>query len=369
MLDGAHYVPHFTKWMLVAASTGVRRDRGIPIGFISGLMYEIAQHQRRGFILPSPEVAAIPDWQERIDRSVDEAWRRPIGTIIGVPMYLERFFEVAAARANGESPGRIWPQLGRICYSGTSLATPRRFEEWLGRSVIVRGLYTSSEGSFAAELDPRYPGQLQLMVDLAVFTFREAVSPASPLLAAWQLERGRTYEIFITTRSGLLQYEIGDLIEVTETQPLRIRVAGRTAEEINLATEKLSLAQARSALAHVARAMAIDAERFIVVRDPANPRRHLWIIEGEGEGDASSDAVARCVDKELGMINPSYAALRHGNAVLDHPRVAIVARGSFDAYVAEGLARRGQFKFRHMWPDFHTLSSAHGTTFVQRHAS
>ena len=34
MLEGAHYFPHFTKWMLITASTKVRRERGIPIGFI-----------------------------------------------------------------------------------------------------------------------------------------------------------------------------------------------------------------------------------------------------------------------------------------------------------------------------------------------
>lgn len=365
MVEGAHYVPHFTKWMLVTASTTVRHDRGIPIGFISGLMYEAAQRQRRDFILPSPAVAAIPDWHERIERSVQEAWRKPIGTLIGVPMYLERFFEAAAARANGEPLGQIWPRLGRIYYSGTSLANPERLEQQLGRRLIVRGLYSATEGSFAAELDPRFPGQLQMMVDLVVFTFRDAAWPGSALLAPWQLERGRVYEIFITTRSGLLQYEIGDLIEVAETRPLRIRVAGRAAEEINLATEKLSAVQACMALARVARAIPVDADRFVVVRDPANARRHLWILEG----DALADAAAQALDRELAGINPSYAALRNGDAVLERPRVAIMPRGSFDAYVTDGLARRGQFKFRHIWADAHTLSAAPGMRFIQEHAS
>jgi hypothetical protein len=365
MLEGAHYIPHFTKWMLVTASTTVRHDRGIPVGFISGLMYEIAQRQRRDFILPSPPVAALTDWRERIDRSVEEAWRKPIGTLIGVPMYLERFLEAAAARANGEPLGHIWPRLGRVCYSGTSLANPERLEEWLGRKLIVRGLYSATEGSFAAELEPRFPGQLQLMVDLVVFTFRDATSPTSPLLAAWQLERGRTYEIFITTRSGLLQYELGDLIEVAETRPLRIRVAGRAAEEINLATEKLSAVQARLALGRIARLVAVEPERFVVVRDPANARRHLWIVEG----DAAGDGAAQALDRELGAINPSYAALRDGDAVLERPRVAIVPRGSFDTYIAEGLARRGQFKFRHVWSDDKTLVGVPGMRFIQDHAS
>lgn len=365
MVEGAHYFPHFTKWMLVTASTAVRHDRGMPIGFISGLMYEIAQRQRRDFVLPSPAIAALPEWRDRISRSVDEAWRKPIGTLIGVPMYLERFLDTAAARANGEPLGQVWPRLGRIYYSGTSLVNPERLEERVGRRLIVRGLYSATEGSFAAELEPRCPGQLQMMVDLVVFTFRDAASPGAPLLAAWQLERGRVYEIFITTRAGLLQYEIGDLIEVAETRPLRIRVAGRTTEEINLATEKLSAAQARLTLARVARIVAVEPERFIVVPDPTNARRHLWVIEG----DASADGTTQVLDRELAAINPSYAALRHGDAVLERPRVAIVPRGSFDAYVSDGLSRRGQFKFRHLWSDMQTLSSVAGLRFIEHYAS
>jgi hypothetical protein len=361
--EGRHYIPHFTKWLIVSASTNVKRDRAIPIGFISGLMYEIAQKQRRDFILPTPAVAAIGDWRERIERSVEEAWDKPVGAIIGVPAYLERFFAVATERAKGVPLGKVWPRLGRIYYSGTPLASVAQFERLLGRPVVVRGLYTATEGSMAAELEAGFPGELTPMVDLVLFTFREHDRPGAPLAGAWQLEHGRTYEIFITTQAGLLQYRIGDLITVTETRPLRFRVAGRAGEELNLATEKLSVTQAKMAIERVSDRYPIARDRFAVGPDSLRPRRHLWIIEG----DADATAVLTAVDAALASINPSYAALREGNAVLDAPRVVIVPRGAFDQYVADGFARRGQFKFRHLWRDLDALSSAPGMSFIRGH--
>ncbi|MDQ3515219.1 MAG: GH3 auxin-responsive promoter family protein [Gemmatimonadota bacterium] len=359
LLEGERYIPHFTKWLAVTASTKVRIDRGIPVGFISGLMYGIARKQRKGFILPTPRVAAIDDWSERICQSVAEALPQRVGTMLGVPAYLCRFLDEASAQAHGKPLGNVWPMLGRIYYSGTSVDPYRdQLERILGRSLIIRGLYTATEGSFGAELDPRFPGELHLMVDMNVFAFRDADKPRARLVAAWEVVRGRRYEVFVTTLAGLYQYRIGDLIEVTENQPLRIRVTGRSEEEINLATEKLSLKQAHAVIDRVAARVSIHRDHFIVMPDPGHPRRHLWIIVSPALEDESR--VSTLVDAALAAINPSYAALRRGDAVLERPRTLVLAEGSFDRYIHTGFAARGQFKFRHIFKDAQAIIGTPG---------
>ena len=364
--DGKHYLPMRTKWLGVGASTNVRIEHGIRIGFISGLMYQIAQKNRRGFILPTPVVAAISDWDERIRRSVEEAWDQRVGTMLGVPAYMMRFLEAASVRANGKPLREVWPLLGRVYYSGTSIAPYRdQMERALGRRLRVQGLYTATEGSFGAELDPMFPGEIHLMVDFAVFTFRDVEQPASRLLAAWEVSRGHRYEVFVTTLGGLIQYQIGDVLEVTETRPLCVRVVGRTEEEINIATEKLSLKQAHAALEQVAPLVRLHKDRFIVVKDPTHPRRHLWIVEASVP---ISDAhAAALIDGALASINPSYAALRQGDALLHRPRVVVCEPGCFDAYIAAGFATRGQFKFRHLFPDAQTLTRTAGLEAFANH--
>jgi hypothetical protein len=154
LCEGKHYFPQFTKWLGVGASTQVRVDREIPIGFISGLMFRIAQKKRGKLILPTPSVAALADWEERIRQSVAEAWTERVGTMLGVPAYLCRFLAEASTQARGKPLCDVWPTLRRVYYSGTSIEPYRdELERLLGRSLVIRGLYTATEGSFAAELD------------------------------------------------------------------------------------------------------------------------------------------------------------------------------------------------------------------------
>ena len=366
ILEGRHYIPHRTKWLAVTASTNVRIERGIRVGFISGLMYQIAQKKRGAFMLPTPSTAAIADWDERIQRSVVEAWGDRVGTALGVPAYLMRFFDAATSHANGKPLGEVWPLLGRVYYSGTSIVPYRdRLEQALGRPLRVQGLYTSTEGSFACELDPEFPGEFHLMVDLAVFSFRDMQEPGSRLVSAWEVTVGRRYEVFVTTQAGLIQYQIGDILEVTGTRPLRVRVFGRTEEEINLATEKLSLRQAHATLEQVSRRAPLHRDRFMVLSDPTHSRRHLWIVEASTP--VSDEEASALIDGALAAINPSYAALRQGNAVLEPPRVVVCESGCFDRYVSAGFATRGQFKFRHVFPDAQVLVRTAGLETFARH--
>ena len=359
LIEGTHYFPGFTKWLGVTASTNVRIERGLPIGFISGLMNQIAQKKRSGFMLPTPAVAAIADWDERLRHTVEEAWYKRVGTLLGVPAYLCRFLDAASAHARGKPLREVWPLLDTVYYSGTSIEPYReRMERVLGRRLVVRGLYAATEGSFGAELDSEAPGEVHLMVDMSVFTFRDIDGSGTRLLPAWELARGRTYEVFVTTLAGLMQYRIGDVLEVRELSPLRVRVVGRVLDEINLATEKLSLKQAQAAVEQVAAHSAIDRERFMVLADPAHADRHLWIVECPNQIDAAK--ASTLIDAALSSINPSYAALRRGGAVLEQPRVIVLPAGGFDDYVAAGFARRGQFKFRHIFPDAETLRSTPG---------
>ncbi|HEX9310542.1 MAG TPA: GH3 auxin-responsive promoter family protein [Gemmatimonadaceae bacterium] len=366
VLDGDHYVPRYTKWLAVAASTNVRVDRGMRIGFISGLMYQIAQQKRRGFMLPTPAIAAIGDWDERIQRSVAEAWEERVGTMLGVPAYLMRFLEAASTRANGRPLRDVWPMLGRVYYSGTSIVPYRsRMEHILGRHLRAQGLYTATEGSFGAELDAMFPGEIHLMVDLAVFAFRDVEQRHSRLVSAWEVSRGHRYEVFVTTVAGLIQYQIGDVVEVTETCPLRVRFIGRTEEEINIATEKLSLKQAHATLEQAASNGRLHRDHFMVVPDPMHPRRHLWIIEASEQ--VSEGQTADLIDGALASLNPSYAALRQGDAMLDRPRVVVCEPGCFASYIAAGFATRGQFKFRHLFPDAETLARTRGLEAFARY--
>jgi hypothetical protein len=350
------YLPRFTRWLLITASSSVRLHNAIAIGFISGLMYRQAQSLRRVSILPTPPVAAIENWDERLRRTVVEAVRKRVGTLFGVPAYLERFLAQAALHQKTNRLQKVWPLLDEVYYSGTGIdALLPVLQSYFDRPLTTRSLYLATEGAFAAELDADAGGWMRLLPDLAVYTFRDIDDQGTRLRGMWELQPGRRYELLVTTRSGLCQYRIGDVLEVSGTDSPRVRVAGRVGDEINIATEKLSAKQAEATLSELGPQLGVSAERFLVLADPENARRHLWVLEKE-RADVAADAAAQ-LDRVLSGINPSYAALRGGDAVLQKPRVVLLEPGAFDAYVQSGFKKRGQFKFRHVFCNWDLLQA------------
>jgi hypothetical protein len=279
---------------------------------------------------------------------VVEAIKERVGTLFGVPAYLERFLAQAALHRKTDRLQEVWPLLDELYYSGTGIEGHRSaLQAYFDRPLMTRSLYMATEGVFAAELDAGAGGWMRLLPDMAVYTFRDVDEPGARLRGMWELQPGRRYEVLVTTWSGLCQYRIGDILEVSGTSSLRVRVAGRMGDEINIATEKLSPKQALATLAELGPQLGVSAVRFLVVPDPLSPRRHLWVLEKE-RAAAPAD-VAAALDRILAGINPSYAALRVGDAVLQNPRVVLLQPGAFDAYIRSGFAQRGQFKFRHVF--------------------
>jgi len=345
-----NYIPRFSRWMLVTASSGVRMERGLPIGFVSGLVYRHTYRQNRWIMLPTPEVSEITDWQQRIQSAATEALQRRVGTLFGVPAYLIHFMREASKQRPG-GLAEVWPLLRTVYYSGTGIDSHRaELEQLAQRPLKARALYMATEAVMGAELDSEDTGLFRLIPQLAIFAFRESDEAEGRLKALWELELGRRYEVFISTYSGLFHYKIGDVLEVASLKPLLFRFAGRSDHEINLATEKISSGQAEKAMASVAPKAGVSALRFVVMPHPGGARRHLWVLEAAGHG--RPDAAEAAIDEAMGRINPSYLALRQGGAVLEAPEVRILPEGAFDPYIKQGMDRRGQFKFRHIYPDW-----------------
>src|SRR5262249_1707328 len=80
-----YYFPRFTRWLCITASSSVRFHKSIAIGFISGLIYQQARSARVLPVLPSPAIAALENWDERVKRAATEAVTQRVGTLMGVP--------------------------------------------------------------------------------------------------------------------------------------------------------------------------------------------------------------------------------------------------------------------------------------------
>ncbi len=179
---------------------------------------------------------------------------------------------------------RVWPKLQLISCWDEAMARP--FAESLRRHFP--GVPVLGKGLLATEAAISVPilssgGSLPLYDAV----FYEFVDAAGVLFRLHQLKEGQTYEILITTDSGLIRYRLGDLVQVTgfyRGAPV-LRFEGRSGHVSDMVGEKLSDAFVREALLPL-----IPTGRFAVV--PRMAARPNYVLICESAGGLMNDAEA-----------------------------------------------------------------------------
>jgi hypothetical protein len=201
--------------------------------------------------------------------------------------------------------------------------------------------YFATEAQLAFTFDPKVSGlALNSLENLYLFLPQEGGEP----VLAHELEKGKRYLIHVTTPGGLLNYAMGDVVEVISTRPLLIRVAGREKEELSMTGEKISLEQVDLALEEAglnrSRLHGLPAILWI---EEENERPHLvWGIPTSSLGAEPETWPAR-LDELLCAHNSLYTeALRH-EQVIGPSRLALLPDAVLEDYGKDQLGI-GQFK-------------------------
>ena len=132
---------------------------------------------------------------------------------------------------------RWWPNLQVISCWGEQAAEPGRralAKKFPDAWVQAKGLL-ATEAAVTLPWGDEYP--------LAVTShFFEFIDERGDVCPAWQLERGRRYEVVVTNGGGLWRYRLGDVVECTGTmgRTPTLRFLGRAGRVSDLRGEKLS---------------------------------------------------------------------------------------------------------------------------------
>lgn len=345
LLDG-------TVLVTAAAPALEETASGIVIGGSSGLATRRASRLARQVFKPSPEVLAITDWQEKIERTVDEAIDLDVRALTGIPIcvlpLLERLLEVARARGRAaESARDVWPNLRLYLYSGSPLALHGdRLRRLLGEGVTTYEVYSSTEAPFAFQ---RRAGAPDLVAALETCYFELAPAGADddhPRLPLHQAKVGQTYRFLPTTPGGLFAYVIGDLVEITGLEPYTLRFAGREREEVKVGTGCVTAAEVVAVIAAAAAETGAAVEQFFVCPARGAGTALEWCVELV-RPPADAEALRAALDRLLVERN-RHVAYARGAALLGPPRLTVLAPGSIDAYV-RGRRQFGQAKFLHLY--------------------
>jgi hypothetical protein len=278
---------------------------GVPCGYMSGIVLDSSPRlMRRGF-LPSREILDEPRWERRLARILDEARGEDVRLIGAFPAALKNLTQAARARFGVDTLDQVWPNLRVLFFGGAPLSLPLRTE--LARRcrrdgrVLFWENYSAIEGMFGHGFRDDWPGLIFSPFE-SVFLFSEAEEGA-PLLPLDALAEGGRYHLFVTNQGGLVNYRMGDLVEITSRRPLTFRVAGRVVDQVTLHHERITTAQAERAFAEAApRPTSLD---FALYLDEGPPCRVVWVLPW-----AADAAQLEALDGALGRGNVDYARLR-----------------------------------------------------------
>lgn len=334
---------------------------GLPICDISGLIPTRSWRSIRWLFTPKHADLWIEDWATKVERILDQAAGEDVVAITGIPALAMDFVKRARARYNVQHLDTLWPQLTRYVYGAVHLTEEQRAQlrnSWFASpsSLNFFETYFATEAPLAFSFEPNENG-LALNTLENLYLFRAYTNNAS-FVFAHELEHGEQYGIYITTPGGLVNYHMGDRIEVVSTQPLRIRVSGREMEELSMTGEKITTMQLDLAL----HAVGLDATRL---------GSHLavsWTEQGERPymvwgvpafaSDRSAAEWAALLDQALARVNVLYHEALITEGVIAPSRVEFIPATVFDG-VRDSQLGIGQHKPKRIFSSQASFASAY----------
>ena len=186
----------------------------------------------------------MSDWSKKLPQLVEATRRANIVSLSGVPSWFLAVLRGVLAAENATSLHQVWPGLEVFFHGGISFAPYRNLYDAIIDPTRMRYMetYNASEGFFAFQASPDDEGLLLLAAADVYYEFvplGELGSDSPSAIPAWEVTKGDTYALVITSSNGLWRYMIGDTVTIVDTAPLKIKIAGRTGAYINTFGEEL----------------------------------------------------------------------------------------------------------------------------------
>lgn len=306
--------------LMLGSSTSLIKAEDHEEGEISGISAANIPGWFSSFYKPGEEIASISDWDQKVKRIAEEAPGWDVGSISGIPSWVELMLKEIISYNNLTTIHDLWPNL-RVYTSGGVAFEPYRasMEKLLAKPLIYIDTYLASEGYLATQKRPD-TNAMALITDNGVFfefvPFLEEnideegrVKQGAPVLTLEEVEENKDYVLLISTVAGAWRYMIGDTVVVTDKERAEIRISGRTKHYLNVVGEQLSIQKMNSAIQKLEDSFGIEIEEFTAATVYQNEKYHLkFVIASDKKIDTA--AAAEIVDNELSNNNKNYKVAR-----------------------------------------------------------
>jgi hypothetical protein len=306
--------------LMLGSSTSLIEQEDHFEGEISGISAANIPGWFSKFYKPGSEIASIENWDEKVKRIAEEAPGWDIGSISGIPSWVELMLKEIITYNNLNNIHEIWPNLHVYTSGGVAFEPYRKsLEKLLGRPLIYIDTYLASEGYLATQKRPD-TNAMSLIVNNGVFfefvPFLEEnidddgrVKPGVKVLTLEQAAENTEYVLLISTVSGAWRYMIGDTVIITDKKRSEIQISGRTKHYLNVVGEQLSVQKMNMAIGKLENTFDIEVKEFTASTIFKDEQFIMKFIIGT---DKEIDTVkaAEIIDTELADNNKNYAVAR-----------------------------------------------------------
>ncbi|GAB5522399.1 MAG: GH3 auxin-responsive promoter family protein [Roseivirga sp.] len=345
--------------MMLGSSTDLQEVDGHYEGEISGISASNIPFWFKGYYKPGEEIAAIEDWDARVQRIAEKASEWDIGALSGIPSWIELMLKKVIEHNKLNTIHDIWPNLSVYTSGGVAFDAYRKsFEEHLERPLLYLDTYLASEGFIAYQSRPNDNMAMQLAYEGGIYFefipfeeqyFDEKGSPLpdAPAFSLAEVEEGIDYALLISTVSGAWRYSIGDTIVFTDKSRAEIKITGRTKHFLNVVGSQLSVAKMNAGVQHLEQKFNVSIPEFTVGAVKSDGLfHHQWFLGSDDYEQADEESMADAIDEKLKSLNKNYRVAR-GKA-LKGVKVEVVPTQVFHDWSERNKKKGGQIKTARM---------------------
>lgn len=236
----------------------------------------------------------------------------------------------------------------------------RHYPKYYGSTPVRDVGLIASEGRMTIPVGDGTPSGV-LDITSHVFEFipeEEGNSPNPTVLAAHELQEGRTYFILLTTDYGLYRYNIFDVVRCTgffNKTPL-LEFLSKGAHFANITGEKVSEYQITGAMTEVLRNLNLNLTSYSVAPcwDDEMPYYGLFVERGDIASRDDGAKLTQALEHALARVNIEYASKRDSQR-LGPMRLFVIPTHAWQQWDRQRLARNGgaaeQYKHPCLIPD------------------
>ncbi len=335
--------------IFLSGSPELDQKAGINTGRLSGIVNHHVPSYLRTNQKPSYQTNCIEDWEQKLDKIIDETIGEDMTLISGIPPWVQMYFDRIQART-GKKIKDVFPNFSVFVYGGVNFEPYRaNLFESIGKKIDSIETYPASEGFIAYQDSQQAEGLLLLLNSGIFFEFiptEEFFNQNRSRITIEEVELGKNYALMINSNAGLWGYSIGDTIKFVSKNPYRIVVSGRIKHFISAFGEHVIGEE-------VEKAMKLTMEKFpevelveFTVAPQVAPQEgmphHEWLIEFSVAPN-NPESFSLELDNHLRQLNVYYDDLITGS-ILRTLKITVLRKNGFIDYMKSQGKLGGQNK-------------------------